>query len=86
MPDRGKERDGTDGIMLPSNLLLCQEQTAVAHGQQWHTDTLGCGHTGTQPQPCCPTARDPCLSSCPGLWEPCRVLWWLISCAEASRT
>lgn len=49
MPDRGKERDGTDGIMLPSNLLLCQEQTAVAHGQQWHTDTLGYGHTGTQP-------------------------------------
>lgn len=32
MPDRGKERDGTDGIMLPSNLLLHWEQTAAAHG------------------------------------------------------
>lgn len=32
MPDRGKERDGTDGIMLPSNLLLRREQTAATHG------------------------------------------------------
>lgn len=35
MPDRGKERDGTDGIMLQSSLLLCRQQTAAA-----------CGHTG----------------------------------------
>lgn len=52
MPDRGKERDGTDGIMLPSNLLLCREQTAATHG-----------HTGdTAPD------GEPCLGSCPGFW------------------
>lgn len=37
MPDRGKERDGTDGIMLPSNLLLRWEQTAATHGHTGDT-------------------------------------------------
>lgn len=33
MPDRGKERDSTDGSVLPSNLLLCGKQTAVTNGR-----------------------------------------------------
>ena len=37
MPDRGKERDGTDGIVLPSNLLLRREQTAATHGRAGDT-------------------------------------------------
>lgn len=57
MPDRGKERDGTDGIMLPSNLLLRWEQTAATHG---HTE-------GTAPAvlPGLTRSRG---SSCPGFW------------------
>lgn len=37
MPDRGKERDGTDGIALPSSLLPSWEQTAAAHGHTGNT-------------------------------------------------
>lgn len=52
----------------------CQATCSCARSrQQWHTDSSGTrthwgtdtlGHSPT----CCPTARDPCLSSCPGLW------------------
>lgn len=32
MPDRGKERDSTDGTVLPSSLLLRGEQAAGTNG------------------------------------------------------
>lgn len=67
MPDRGKERDGTDGIVLPSNLLLRWEQTAATRG---HVEDPA---PATPPSLTC--SRAPSLGSCPPFWgQPCREL------------
>lgn len=67
MPDRGKERDGTDGIVLPSNLLLRWEQTAATRG---HAEDPA---PATPPSLTC--SRAPSRGSCPPFWgQPRREL------------
>lgn len=78
MPDRGKERDGTDGIMLPSNLLLHREKTAATHGRTGYMalampSSLTCSQGA---------ASGPSM----GFGQPCRELGWSNGHAGAGRT
>lgn len=68
----------------------CQASCSCARNrEQWHTGTLGCGHTGTQPSHAAQPDQHPGIpASAPILacGQPCRALGWSKSCAEPSRT